>query len=42
MSAVGKQYIICALMRNALTCLYWNNTSQFFGVDPPNVEAYFA
>ena len=21
MSAVGKQYIVCALMRNALTCL---------------------
>lgn len=42
MSAVGKQYIICALMRNALTCLYGNNTSQFFGVDPPSVEAYFA
>ena len=42
MSAVGKQYIICALMGNALTCLYGNNTSQFFGVDPPSIEAYFA
>ena len=42
MSAVGKQYIICALMRNALTCLYGKNTSQFWGVDPPSVEAYIA
>lgn len=42
MSAVGKQYIICALMRNALTCLDGNNTPQFLGVDPPSVEAYIA
>ena len=42
MSAVGKQYIVCALMRNALTCLYGNNTSEYFQLDPPNVETYFA
>ena len=41
MSAVGKQYIVCALMRNALTCLYQNNTSDFFGVEPPSLETYF-
>ena len=40
MSAVGKQYVICALMRNALTCLYGNNTSEFFGVEPPSLETY--
>ena len=41
MSAVGKQYIVCALTRNALTCLYQNNTSDFFGVEPPSLETYF-
>ena len=30
MSAVGKQYMICALLRNALTCLYGNNTNPSF------------
>lgn len=42
MSAVGKQYIVCALMRTSLTCLYGNTTSTFSNVDPPNLEAYFA
>jgi len=30
LSAVGKIYVACALLRNALTCLYGNNTSTFF------------
>lgn len=42
MTAVGKQYIVCAHMRNALTCLYGNPASKFSNVDPPNLEAYFA
>ena len=42
MSSVGKQYIVSALLRNALTCLYGNQTSQFFGLDPPHVLEYFA
>ena len=41
LSAVGKTYIICALLRNALTCLYGNNTSRFFDVKPPTLEEYF-
>ena len=41
MSCVGKAYVVCALLRNALTCLYKNNTSQFFGVYPPSIEEYF-
>ena len=41
LSAVGKTYIVCALLRNALTCLYGNNTSTFFGVKPPTLEEYF-
>ena len=36
LSAVGKMYIVCAIMRNALTCMYGNSTSQFFSLDPPS------
>ena len=42
MSAVGKQYIDRALLRNALTCLYGNTTSEYFQLDPPTIESYFA
>ena len=41
LNAVRKTYIICALLRNALTYLYGNNTSRFFGVKPPPLEEYF-
>ena len=41
MSAVGKIYIVCALLRNALTCLYGSTTSAFFNVNPPNIGEYF-
>ena len=27
---VGKMYVICALLRNALTCLYKNTTSKYW------------
>ena len=30
LSSVGKLYIVSALLRNALTCLYGNQTSTFF------------
>ena len=42
LSSVGKMYIVCALLRNSLTCLYGNNTSEFFECDPPDLSAYFA
>ena len=29
LSPIGKMYIVCALLRNALTCLYGNTTSDF-------------
>ena len=35
LSQVGKMYIVCALLRNALACLYSNTTAEFFGLDPP-------
>ena len=41
LSAIGKMYIVCALLQNALTCLHGNNTSRFFNVQPPSLEEYF-
>ena len=38
LSQVGKIYIVCSIMQNALTCLYGNGTSQFFA----SLEDYFA
>lgn len=29
LSSVGKMYVVCALLRNAVTCLYKNQTSFF-------------
>ena len=28
-------------MLNALTCMYGNTTSQFFNLDPPDLNEYF-
>ena len=41
LSSVGKMYVVCALLRNAITCLYGNNTSGYFGIKPPSLEQYF-
>ena len=37
---VAKYYLVGALLTNCHTCLYGNETSSFFGVDPPVLEAY--
>ena len=42
LSNVGKIYIVCALLQNALTCLYGNLTSEYFDCHPPSLEDYFA
>ena len=42
LSSVGKTYIVCALLRNALTCLYGNVTSRYFDLNPPTFQEYFA
>ena len=42
LSSVGKMYIVSALLQNALTCLYGNETSTFFDLDPPTLEEYFS
>ena len=41
MSSVGKFYIVCALLENALTCLYGNIVSEEFEVQPPSLQDYF-
>jgi len=41
LSQVGKMYITCAILRNALTCLYYNTTSEFFQLEPPTIFEYF-
>ena len=35
-------YIVCAVLQNALTCLYGNLTSEFFDLQPPILQDYFA
>ena len=43
LSSIGSElYVVCALLRNALTCLYGNSTSSYFKLDPPKPEEYFA
>ena len=41
LSAVGKMYISCAVLRNAHTCLYKSTTSDYFNIDPPTLQQYF-
>lgn len=41
LSAIGKMYIVCALLRNAHSCYYGSTTSTYFGLDPPSVADYF-
>lgn len=40
-SSVGKMYIVCALLRNAVTCLYGNTTGNYFSLEPPSIFDYF-
>ena len=40
LSAVGEMYIVGAILRNCLTCLYGNQTSEHFDVCPPVLEDY--
>ena len=41
LSSVGKMYIVCAILHNALTCLYGNQTSSYFDLNPPSLQEYF-
>ena len=42
LSSVGKYYIVCAIFRNALTCLYGYHTSTSFDLEPPTLQEYFS
>jgi len=42
LSNVGKIYIVCAILQNALTCMYGNLTSEYFDLPPPSLQDYFA
>ena len=35
LSSVGEMYFVCALLRNAITCLYSSQTSEFLDLEPP-------
>ena len=37
LSSVGGMYLVCAILRNALTCLYGNITSEFFDLELPTL-----
>ena len=41
LSSVGKMYKVSALLTNAHGCLYRNQISQFYNIDPPLLEQYF-
>ena len=40
LSAAGEMYVVGALLRNCLTCLYGNLTDEYFDVQPPVLEDY--
>ena len=42
LSPVGKIYFVCALLENAQTCLYGNQVSAMFDIDPPTLNDYFS
>ena len=41
LSAIGKMYIVSALLKNARTCLYGNIASTTFELESPTLEQYF-
>ena len=41
LSAVGKMYLVCAILQNARTILYKSVTSEYFRIDPPPLDQYF-
>lgn len=37
---VGKYMIVATILKNCQACLYGNQTSIYFNVDPPSLEGY--
>ena len=42
LSPVAKYYLVGGLLTNCHTCLYGNQTSRYFQLDPPSLENYLA
>ena len=42
LSQVAKMYVVGALLRNVLPCMYKNMTSMYFELQPPALNEYFA
>lgn len=42
LSSVGKMYLVAAIIQNAMSCLYGNQTSKFFDLEAPSIEEYFS
>ena len=41
MRAVGKMYIVCALLQNGHTFLFKSANPKYFDIHPPELENYF-
>ena len=41
LQAVGKYYIVSAILTNAHTCLYGSQTGRYFLLEPPTLDQYF-
>ena len=41
LQAVGKYYIVGAILTNAHTCLYGSQTGRYFLLEPPTLDQYF-
>ena len=42
LSPIAKQYRVNVLVTNAFTCLYRNNASNYFDLELPVLQVYFA
>ena len=40
LSSVAKYYLVGALLVNCHTCIYGSQTSRYFNIEPPLLEAY--
>ena len=39
---LGKLYKVAVILMNCRCCLYGNQTSQFFGINPPTIDGYLS
>ena len=39
---LGKLYKVAVILMNCRCCLHGNQTSQFFGVNPPTIDEYIS